>query len=340
MKWRPKSLVGRTALFVTLILIANQFLWLAVVRPLVFNRYVGAYQVNHPAGVLRLYVELEWGLFALLTSSVGVYVVFFWLRRQLRDVVLAARVMGTGKTPPRLSETGPEEIRALSSGFNQMAVNLEMLEADRRLMLVGISHDLSTPITRLRLALELMQMKSDVSQAHGMLDDLEEMQAIIRQFTDYAKTGREEDASLGDLNQMVLEVCRRYRAIGKHIATELHALPLFAFRPLAMRRLVTNLLDNAIRYGIRDVSIRTQRSPQGITLTVEDRGPGISSIDPQLLIKPFAREDLARSAQGGAGLGLSIVERIAKDHGGTLGIANRPGGGTMATVTLPVTEPV
>ena len=334
MKWLPKSLVGRTALFVTLILIANQFLWFGVVRPLVFNRYVGADQVNHPAGVLRLYLNLEWALFALLTSSIGVYLIFFWLRRQLQDVVLAARVMGTGVTPARLSETGPEEIRALSRGFNQMAVNLEALEADRRLMLVGISHDLSTPITRLRLALELICMKSDASHAQGMLDDLEEMNAIIRQFTDYVRTGREEAPAVGDLNQIVAEVCRRYQTIGKQIATDLNDVPQFAFRPLALRRLVTNLLDNAIRYGIKDVQIGTHGSAGNITLTVGDRGPGISSMDPRELIKPFAREDAARGAHLGAGLGLSIVERIAKDHGGALCLSNRPGGGMIATVTL------
>ena len=334
MKWRPKSLVGRTALFVTLILIVNQVLWFALVRPLVFNRYVDAYQVYHPAGMLRLYVGLEWAVFALLTSSIGVYVIFFWLRRQLQDVVLAARVMGTGVTPARLSETGPEEIRALSRGFNQMAVSLEALEADRRLMLVGISHDLCTPITRLRLALELMCMKSDTSHAQGMLDDLEEMNAIIRQFTDYARTGREEEPAFGDLNQIVAEVCRRYQAIGKQVATDLGDVPQLAFRPLAMRRLVTNLLDNAIRYGIKDVRIGTHSSERNVTLTVMDHGPGINSMDPRELIKPFARENAARGAHIGAGLGLSIVDRIAKDHGGALFLSNRPGGGMIATVTL------
>jgi two-component system, OmpR family, osmolarity sensor histidine kinase EnvZ len=333
-KWWPKSLVGRTALFVTLILVANQILWFGLVRPLVFNRYVSAYQVNHPAGMLRLYVDLEWAVFATLTSSIGAYLIFYWLRRQLQDVLLAARVMGTGATPPRLSETGPEEIRALSRGFNQLAVNLEALEADRRLMLVGISHDLRTPITRLRLALELMSIRPDTSHAHGMLDDLEEMNAIIKQFTDFARTGREEEPAAGDLNQIVAEVCRRYQAIGKHIATDLDEIPRFAFRPLALRRLVTNLLDNAIRYGIRDVLIGTHNRDGNIVLTVMDRGPGMNSIDPRELIKPFAREDAVRGAHMGAGLGLSIVDRIAKDHGGALSLSNRPEGGMIATVTL------
>jgi two-component system osmolarity sensor histidine kinase EnvZ len=329
-----KSLVGRTALLVTLILIVNQILWFAAVRPLVFDRYVVADQVAHPVGVLRLYVDIEWLVFALLSSSIGAYLIFYWLRRQLREVVRAARVMGTGVTPPRLSESGPEEIGALSRGFNQMAVNLEALEADRRLMLVGISHDLGTPITRLRLALELMSIKTDVPEAEGMMDDLEEMNAIIKQFTDYARTGREEELVVGDLNATITDVCRRYQAIGKTIATDLNEIPTFPFRPLALRRLVTNLLDNALRYGIEDVRIGTYAVDGNIALTVTDRGPGTISTDPSDLIKPFVRESEARGTHIGAGLGLSIVDRIAKDHSGKLSLANHPEGGMIATVTL------
>ena len=167
-----------------------------------------------------------------------------------------------------------------------------------------------------------------------MLKDLEEMSAIITQFTDYARTGREEASVEGDLNAIVVEVCKRYRAIGKQIAADLNDIPPFAFRPLALRRLVTNLLDNAIRYGIKDVTICTDSSDENIILTVTDRGPGIRSSDPGELIKPFARENTARGTHSGAGLGLSIVERIAKDHLGGIWLANRPGGGMVATVRL------
>lgn len=334
MRLLPKSLVGRTVLFVSLVLIANQFLWFAVVRPLVFNRFVAADQVIHPVGVLRIYVDIEWLVFALISSSIGAYLIFFWLRRQLKNVVLAARTMGTGETPPRLDESGPEEVRALSRGFNQMAINLEKLEADRRLMLVGISHDLSTPITRLRLALELLSLKSEVAGAEGMVDDLEEMNAIIKQFSDFARTGKEETPATADLNLIVAEVCRRYRAIGKSVDTDLGEIPPMLFRPLAIRRLVTNLVDNALRYGIKDVRVTTTTDEDIITLTVSDRGPGTTLAVPNGLIKPFFRENEARGSHLGAGLGLTIVDRIARDHSGELSLANRPEGGMIATVTL------
>jgi two-component system osmolarity sensor histidine kinase EnvZ len=337
MKFFPKSLVGRNALFLTLILILNNFLWLAVVRPAVYERFVQPYQIYHPKGVLRFLVDAEWALFALIVCTIGVYIIFYWLRRQLQSLRGAARILGDGNTPPLLPETGPEEVRDLSRGFNQLARNLEALESDRRLMLVGISHDLSTPLTRLRLAIELMQMKPDVNQIPGMILDIEEMNGILVQFADYAKTGKEEEPMMGDFNQVIAEVCQRYVAVGKPVDWDLANQPVFGFRAMAIRRLVTNLVDNAARYGSGQIEVSTRYDGGSVTLTVRDQGPGIHSTDPNSLIKPFARENVARGSQLGAGLGLSIVDRIAKTHGGSLVLGNRPEGGLAVTVTIPVT---
>jgi two-component system osmolarity sensor histidine kinase EnvZ len=338
MKLLPKSLVGRNALFLTLILILNNFLWIAVVRPAVYERYVQPYQVYHPKGILRFLVDVEWALFALVVCTIGVYIIFYWLRRQLQSLLGAARILGDGHMPAPLPESGPEEIRQLSRGFNQLALNLEALEADRRLMLVGISHDLSTPLTRLRLAIELVQMKPDATQVPGMIQDIEEMNGILVQFADYAKTGKEEEPAVGDFNQVVAEVCQRYAAVGKDVRSNLAKLPAFGFRALAIRRLVTNLVDNAARYGDGEIEVNTRCRDGIVTLSVLDKGPGIQSMDPDSLIKPFARENAARGTQLGAGLGLSIVDRIAKNHGGSLALRNRPEGGLAATVTIPVSD--
>jgi two-component system, OmpR family, osmolarity sensor histidine kinase EnvZ len=331
----PKSLVGRNALFLTLILILNNFLWIAVVRPAVYERYVQPYQIYHPKGILRFLVDAEWALFALVVCTVGVYIIFYWLRRQLQSLLGAARILGNGHMPTPLPETGPEEIRELSRGFNQLALNLEALESDRRLMLVGISHDLSTPLTRLRLAIELMQMKPDVNQVPGMIQDIEEMNGILVQFADYAKTGKDEEPVLGDFNQVVAEVCQRYVAVGKVVHSDLAKIPAFNFRALAVRRLVTNLVDNAARYGSGEIEVNTRYQDGIVTLSVLDQGPGIQSMDPNSLIKPFARENIARGTRLGAGLGLSIVDRIVKTHGGNLVLSNRPEAGLAVTVTLP-----
>ncbi|SRR5579859_707289 len=336
MRLLPKSLVGRNALFLTLVLILNNFLWIAVVRPAVYERYVQPYQIYHPKGILRFLVDVEWALFALVICTIGVYIIFYWLRRQLQSLLGAARTLGRGQMLAPLPESGPEEIRELSRGFNQLALNLEALDSDRRLMLVGISHDLSTPLTRLRLAIELAQMRPDVSQISGMLQDIEEMNGILLQFADYAKTGREEEPVEGDFNQVVAEVCQRYVAAGKAVRWELANLPAFGFRALAIRRLVTNLVDNAARYGGGQIEVSTLYRDGSMTLSVLDHGPGVRLMDPNSLIKPFAREHVARGAQLGAGLGLSIVDRIAKAHGGGLALCNRPEGGLVATVTIPL----
>jgi two-component system osmolarity sensor histidine kinase EnvZ len=334
----PKSLVGRNALFLTFILIVNNFLWFAVVRPRVYERYVQPYQVQHPVGILRFLVDVEWALFALVVCTVGVYIIFYWLRRQLQSLLGAARVLGDGRMPTPLPETGPQEIRELSRGFNQLALKLEALDSDRRLMLVGISHDLSTPLTRLRLAIELMQMKSDLTQISGMIQDIEDMNGILVQFADYAKTGKEEESAVADFNQVVAEVCQRYIAAGKVVHSELAKIPAFRFRALAMRRLATNLVDNAARYGDGEIEVNTRYYEGNVTLSVLDHGPGILSTDPSSLIKPFARENIARGTQLGAGLGLSIVDRIAKNHGGSLVLCNRSEGGLAVTVKIPVSS--
>jgi two-component system osmolarity sensor histidine kinase EnvZ len=334
MRLLPKSLVGRNALFLTVILILNNVLWFELVRPAVYERYVQPYQIYHPKGILRFLVDVEWALFALLVCTFGVYIIFYWLRRQLQSLIGAARILGDGRMPPPLPETGPEEIRELSRGFNQLAQNLEALESDRRLMLVGISHDLSTPLTRLRLAIELMQMKPDVNQVPGIIQDIEEMNGILVQFADYAKTGKDEEPVLGDFNQVVVEVCQRYVSVGKAVRWDLAKIPAFNFRALAVRRLVTNLVDNAARYGRGEIEVNTRHQDGIVTLTVLDQGPGIRSMDPNSLIKPFARENIARGTQLGAGLGLSIVDRIAKTHGGDLVLSNRPEAGLAVTVTI------
>ena len=336
MRLLPKSLVGRNALFLTVILILNNVLWFELVRPAVYERYVQPNQVYHPNGILRFLVDVEWALFALVVCTIGVYIIFYWLRRQLQSLIGAARILGDGRMPPPLPETGPEEIRELSRGFNQLALNLEALESDRRLMLVGISHDLSTPLTRLRLAIELMQMKPEMNQVPGIIQDIEEMNGILLQFADYAKTGKDEEPVLADFNQVVAEVCQRYVSVGQAVRWDLEKIPAFNFRVLAVRRLVTNLVDNAARYGRGEIEVNTRHQDGIVTLTVLDQGPGIRSMDPNSLIKPFARENIARGTQLGAGLGLSIVDRIAKTHGGDLVLSNRPDAGLAVTVTIQV----
>lgn len=277
-----------------------------------------------------------WIILGLAISAGGAYLVLFGLNRQLRDVINAARAVGRGDIPKPLKESGPEEIRDLRRGFNQMTEGLKRLDAERRLMLAGISHDLRTPLTRMRIGVELLGSHSDPQLCKGMIHDIEDMDSILMQFLDYARDGSEEQPANADLNEIVRDICLRYQAAGNDIRMQCGSLPAFRFRKLAIRRLLTNLVDNAVRYGGGGVEVATARGDSMVTCEVRDRGPGIRSVTPESLIKPFAREDSSRGDQRGAGLGLAIADRIIRIHGGRMQISNREDGGLNVRVELPV----
>ncbi len=211
-----------------------------------------------------------------------------------------------------------------------MSRDLVKLEADRRLMLAGISHDLRTPLTRMRIAAELADSNVDPAMVH----DIEDMDAILKQFLDYARDGSEEQPGGHDLNALVKETAQRFTARGHTIETDLGRVPPFAFRRHSIRRVLDNLIDNAVRYGKSGVRVETRCSNDTVHTTISDDGPGIRSGYPVDFIKLFAREDVSRSARG-AGLGLTIVDRVVRLHGGRLRLENAKEGGLRATIELP-----
>ncbi|MCC5022188.1 MAG: HAMP domain-containing protein [Candidatus Synoicihabitans palmerolidicus] len=258
----------------------------------------------------------------------------FRLTRQLRTVTAAAKAVGRGEPPVVLEETGALEVRDLSRGFNQMPTNLQKLDDERRIMLAGISHDIKTPLTHLRIAVELAATQADSEVATGMVRDIEDMDAILNQFLDYARDGSEEPATVGDLNALVEEVCERYRSRGIPLRLSLGPVAPFAFRKRAMFRVGSNLGNNAVRYGRIDSEVETEEDGAMAKITVADHGQGIRSGDPADFIKPFARENASRS-ESGAGLGLAIVERVVRTHGGRLHLATRETGGLLVVIELP-----
>ncbi|MFA6286885.1 MAG: ATP-binding protein [Opitutaceae bacterium] len=268
----------------------------------------------------------------LVLAAGGSYLIVFRLTKKLRYVTEAAKAIGRGDPPGLLETKGPEEIRALCDGFNQMSRDLMKLEADRRLMLAGISHDLRTPLTRMRIALELAT--NDIDPA--MICDIEDMDSILRQFLDYARDGSEETPREHDLNALVQETAQRFAVRGHLIETDLGPVPPFAFRRNSIRRVLDNLVDNAVRYGQRGVRVQTRCERGSVVIRVTDEGPGVRSGDPADFIKPFAREDVARSERG-AGLGLAIVDRVVRLHGGRLHLENAKRGGLSVTIELPFT---
>jgi two-component system osmolarity sensor histidine kinase EnvZ len=294
------------------------------------------YWLRIPRGRIERQIALRWlgwGALALALSLLSAWVIVSRLNRPLRALATAAAAIGKGNTPDPLPESGPEEIRTLSHAFNEMSRDLARLDADRALILAGVSHDLRTPLSRLRLGLEMSG--SDPQLKDGMTADIEEMDRIINQFLDFARTDGGEAPQHADLAAIAGEVADHYRRRGQSVATDLESVPRVPLQIMAMRRVVSNLVDNALRYGEKDVGIAVHADGAGVVLEVADRGPGIPASEVERLKRPFTRMEAARSDKGGAGLGLAIVERVVRAHRGSLELLPRPGGGLLAEVRLP-----
>lgn len=280
---------------------------------------------------------LGWGAGVLLLALAGAYLIVFRVARPLRQLTSAARDIGRGRRPAPLTETGPGEIRSVSHAFNQMANDLARLDEDRALILAGISHDLRTPLTRLRLAAE---MSADASLREGIGADIEEMDKVIGQFLDFARDPEGEPPEPTDLNAIVRHVVDPLQRRGARLELQLAELPRLRLRPLAMLRLTANLIHNALRHGgdAGAVDVATRREADRVVLEVMDRGPGIPPEEAERLKRPFTRLEAARTGAASAGLGLAIVDRVARSHGGQFELLPREGGGLVARVSLPAIQ--
>jgi two-component system osmolarity sensor histidine kinase EnvZ len=276
---------------------------------------------------------LGWGAAALALALGAAYMIVFRLKRPLRQLTAAAAAIGRGQAPAPLEEAGPVEIETLARAFNQMSRDLDRLEADRALILAGVSHDLRTPLARLRLGIEMSD--GDAALKHGMAADIDEMDRIIGQFLDFARAGAEESGAPADVADIARDLARHYAEVGAPVTDDIAATRPRTLRRQAIRRAIANLVDNAQRYAGGEVALRV--APQGAAAVVEvlDRGPGIPPEHAERMKQPFTRMESARSNAGGSGLGLAIVDRIAQMHGGRLELAPREGGGLAARLILP-----
>ncbi|MGH8688501.1 MAG: ATP-binding protein, partial [Burkholderiales bacterium] len=236
-----------------------------------------------------------------------------------------------GETPEPLAERGPRELATVSAAFNRMASDLAALERERAMVLAGISHDVRTPLSRLRLALEMSG--AEPAAAQGMSADIEEMDQVVGQFLEFAR-GESEPRTPQDPAMLLAEVAEHYAKLGRRVEVRAALAGEFPFARTALRRAVTNLVDNALRYAGEPVEVEARREADGLVIEVLDRGPGIPEDETERLKRPFTRLEPARSGRGGSGLGLAIVERIARAHGGRLELAARPGGGLAARLVM------
>lgn len=280
---------------------------------------------------------LGWAAVVGLLSLLGAYVIASRINQPLNLLVYAADMLRKGEPAPRLPEVGAAEMREVSRTFNDMAESLVRLDSERTLLLAGVSHDIRTPLARLRIAVELLPDESCESLKTGMVEDIADMDNIIHQFLDFVRGVEGEPTKMMDINSLLSALQDRQARAGRELGLQLSATYFIALRPLAMQRLLDNLVGNAYAYSKGKVEVISYITAENIVISVLDNGPGIPAEHAQRLLRPFERMDNARNKnEGGSGLGLAICNRIAKLHRGKLELINRPTGGLEAKLTLPI----
>jgi two-component system osmolarity sensor histidine kinase EnvZ len=291
----------------------------------------------HPLRGQRIWSVLGWFLGIGLLSTAAAWIFVRQMSAPLKRLVFAARQIGQGRSVRLPVGDTPSEMTEVYRAFNQMAEDVEQGARERELMLAGVSNDLRTPLTRLRLSLEFLNSDSELTE--DMVRDIEDMDAILDQFLAFIRDGRDEPVEDLDLLALIREVVAPYNQQQELVRLCLEPVPVFPLRRVSMKRLLVNLIENALRYGGNAVevavSVAGDNSAPYVVLSVLDRGAGINPAELGSIFNPFIRGDRARGGKG-AGLGLAIVKRIAALHGGSVELRNRSGGGLEARVCLPL----
>lgn len=267
------------------------------------------------------YIFVLW----MVTSSVLLgLIASLFLRNQIRPIVQLARAaeqFGMGQDVENFSPRGASEVRRAGRAFLTMAERIRRQIQTRTDMLSGISHDLRTPLTRMRLELEMSAIEPKTREA--MQADIEEMRYMIDEYLDFARGDGEDNSEQTDLPALLREIAENYQRQHRQVSYASSESLLWMGRAQAIRRCVQNLIDNALRYG-KQAEISLHSSPTHLRIVVEDSGPGIPEEAHETVFKPFTRLELSRNSKtGGVGLGLSIARDIAQSHGGDIMLENR-----------------
>lgn len=286
---------------------------------------------------------LGWVAATLLLALLGAAISVRFVNQPLATLAKAARQLARGETPSPLPERGPVEIRDLNMAFNRMARDLRQNENDREIMLAGISHDLRTPLARMRLEVEMSDVSDGVREAID--DDLAQINHSIGQLMEYARPAGVVPETGIEVSRVLQDLFERERShtesLGGDLAARIEPNMQARINANDLRRIVSNLIENARRYG-RSISddrahiiLHAYQSGNMLRIDVQDQGVGIPQTDIQRLLRPFARGETARTGVSGAGLGLAIVERLLGQVGGKLELISRPPGGLLARIEIP-----
>ena len=259
------------------------------------------------------------------------------LNRPLKALQQAAVKVGKGDFSSKLEEEGSSEVIEVTRAFNQMSRGIAALENDRRLLMAGVSHDLRTPLTRIRLATEMMNDEDDYLR-EGIIYDIEDMNGIIDQFIEYLRHHKTDKLACEDINALVTEVVncelKQQRVITFKGNPSVGLVPLSS---VAIKRVITNMIENALRYSDGDIEVLSyfNSNKKYVVMAVNDNGPGIPESELESVFEPFKQGDTARGSEG-SGLGLAIIKRIIDMHDGKVKLENRPEGGLSAQIYLPI----
>ncbi len=297
--------------------------WLAFVSPL----------LDEPAQI-----PAHHSLASLSAMAVGIVLasvlVVRWITQPLRRLAEAAETFGTAGAPVPLQEDGPREVRDAARTFNAMQARIHRLVADRTQALAAVSHDLRTPIQRLRLRAGFIE---ETETQRAIDTDLDEMESMVEATLAYLRGATEgEELRPANLAAILRTLCDDAADRGDAVTYVGSDDVRLRLRPVAIKRAFANLIDNAVKYG-GSARVMMADQPQAVTVRVEDQGPGIPDEALEKVFEPFQRLEESRNrSTGGTGLGLTIARRVVQGHGGTLTLANRPEkGGLVAIVRLP-----
>jgi signal transduction histidine kinase len=256
-----------------------------------------------------------------------------WIGRPLETFAQAADRLGRDVNAPPLPPGGPREVRSAAAAFNEMQDRIRRFVEDRTRMLAAISHDLRSPLTRLRLRAEMLP---DSDARTRMLTDLADMEDMVASTLDFARgEGSDETVQSIDLAATLEAICDNATDLGLAAEYQWGGRLVCACRPLAVKRALNNLVENAARYG-GHATVRAERQGRDIRVTVEDQGPGIPPDCLEKVFTPFFRMEPSRNRRtGGMGLGLTVARTIIRAHGGDIMLENKTGGGLRVTATLP-----
>jgi two-component system osmolarity sensor histidine kinase EnvZ len=302
-------------------------------------------QIQLPDGVMDVSVDRE-RLFSSTTYifvmwMVGTSLVLFavamvFMRNQVRPIRRLADAVdsfGKGREVSNFKPEGATEIRRAATAFNFMRDRIQRMLNQRTEMLAGVSHDLRTPLTRMKLQLAMLGASPAVEE---LKMDVADMERMVEEYLSFARGEGSESVVLSDIGDILRDIVHRARHENAEIELQTDGDLCVPVRPNAFRRCVTNLVTNAITYGGR-VAVRARRSGNAVEIVVDDDGPGIPADQRDEVFKPFYRLDSARSPDtGGTGLGLTIARDVIRGHGGNLVLEESPAGGARARMRLPV----